>query len=68
MVRKIPFIRNLVNKFRVPLPKNFHIILMLAAVLMVFTIQFTKDSELNELSFAMVFFLIFMDPSIIEKE
>jgi hypothetical protein len=61
MVRKIPFIRNLVSKFRVPLPKNYHIIIMLAAALMVLTIQYTKDSELNELSFAIVFFLIFLD-------
>jgi hypothetical protein len=68
MVSKIPFIRNLVNKFHVPLPRMFHIIIMLAATLTILTIQFTKDSELNELSFSMVFFLIFLNPAPINKE
>ena len=67
MVWKIPFIRNLVNKFRVPLPRNQHIIMMLVATLMILLIQLSKESELHELSFAFIFFLIFLHPAKIEK-
>jgi hypothetical protein len=68
MGSKISFIRNLVNKFNIPIPRIFHIIVMLSAALMILTIQFTKDSELYELSFSVVFFLIFLNPSVIDKE
>ena len=67
MVWKIPFIRNLVNRFKVPLPRNQHIIVMLVATLMILLIQLSKESELHELSFAFIFFLIFLHPAKIEK-
>jgi len=62
MVRKILFIRNLQNKFQVPLPKNHQIVAMLVASLMIAIIQLSKGSELNELSFGMIFFMIFLNP------
>lgn len=68
MVWKIPFIRNLVYKFQVPLPKMQHIIIMAVATVMVLSIQLIRDSELHELTFALVFFLIFINPARINKE
>ncbi len=68
MVWKIPFIRNLVNKFQVPLPKIQHIIIMVVATLMILLIHLVRESELHELSFAFVFFLIFLNPARIDKD
>lgn len=68
MVSKTLFIRKLINRFRIPLPKLFHIIVMGAAILLILTIQEIKDSELNELSFAMIFFLIFLNPANLDQE
>jgi len=68
LVRKISSIRNLINKFRVPLPRNQHIIIMLAATLMILLIQLSKESELHELSFAFIFFLIFLNPYRIDED
>ena len=68
MVWKIPLIRNLVNKFQIPLPKKQHIIMMVVATLMILLIQLIRDSELHELSFAMIFFLIFLNPARIDKD
>lgn len=68
MVLKIPFIRNLVIKFQIPLPKMHQIIMMVAVTIMILLIQTSRDSELNELSFAMVFFLILLNPALIQKE
>jgi len=68
MVSKTLFVRNLINRFRIPLPKLFHIIVMGAAILLILTIQEIKDSELNELSFAMIFFLIFLNPANLDQE
>ncbi|MGI6340134.1 MAG: hypothetical protein ACOXZV_12270 [Bacteroidales bacterium] len=62
MTNKIRFIRKMVIKYHIPLPKKHHIILMVASTLMILTLQMTKDSELHELSFALVFFLIFINP------
>lgn len=63
MVAKIPFVRNLVNRFRVPLPGNQHIIVMAVATLLILLFPWGKESELHELSFALVFFLIFLNPA-----
>lgn len=68
MVLKIPVIRKLVNNFRIPLPKNQHIIMMLVATLMVLLINLTKESELHELSFALVFFLILLNPYKVKED
>ncbi|MDY0098840.1 MAG: hypothetical protein RBR81_06535 [Bacteroidales bacterium] len=68
MTSKIRFIRKMVVKYRIPLPEKHHIILMVAATLMILTLQMTKDSELHELSFALVFFLIFLNPAEINDD
>jgi len=68
MVWKIPFIRNLVNKFNVPLPGVQHIIIMLAATLFILLIHIIKESELHELSFGMIFLMIFLNPARIYNE
>jgi hypothetical protein len=68
MVWKIHFIRNLVNKFNVPLPGIQHIIIMLAATLFILLIHIAKESELHELSFAFVFLMIFLNPARIYNE
>lgn len=62
MFRKIAFIRNLVNKFQVPLPRIYHIIIMVAATSIILLIHLVRESELHELSFSMVFFMIFLNP------
>lgn len=68
LVLKVPFIRRLINRFRVPLPKKQHLILMGVSTLMVLLIGLKKESELHELSFAMVFFLIFLNPHEIDQD
>lgn len=68
IVWKVPALKNLVNKFRVPLPKTQHIIVMLVVTLMILSIGKVKESELHELSFAFVFFLIFLNPAKLDKE
>ncbi|HOX75972.1 MAG TPA: hypothetical protein PK521_15920 [Bacteroidales bacterium] len=68
MVAKIRFVRDLVNRFRIPLPRTLHIITMVVALLLILTIQQIKDSELNELSFAMIFFMIFLNPANIDSK
>lgn len=62
MVAKIPFVSNLAERFRVPLPRNLHIIVVVIATLMVLSLDMVKISELHEISFAMVFFMIFLNP------
>jgi hypothetical protein len=68
MVWKIAFIRNLVNKFKIPIPGIRHIIIMLAATGFILLIHITKESELHELSFAFIFFMIFLNPARINNE
>ena len=68
LVWKIPFIHNLVEKFNLPLPRIQHIMLMLASNSLVILIDITRQSELHELSFGFIFFMIFMNPARISKE
>lgn len=63
LVWKVAFLRRLVNNFRVPLPRIKYIVVMLTATLLILSIQLVKESELHELSFALVFFLIFLNPA-----
>lgn len=63
LVWKFPSIRKLVNKFQVPLPRIQHIILMLSSTIFILLIHIVRQSELHELSFAFIFFLIFLNPS-----
>lgn len=68
MVAKIPFIRKLVHRFRVPQPRIQHILVVVIATLMVLMIGLVKEAELHELSFALVFFLIFINPVYTSEE
>ncbi|HQB85655.1 MAG TPA: hypothetical protein PLL51_01490 [Bacteroidales bacterium] len=63
LVLKVPAIRKLNDKFCVPLPRLHHIIVIVAVTLMILLIGMYPDSELHELSFAMIFFLIFLNPA-----
>ena len=66
LIKKVSFIKNLVLKFRVPMPRIQHIVVMLVITLLIVSINKVKQSELHELSFAFVFFLIFMNPAKID--
>ena len=68
MVWKISVIRNLVNRFKVPLPGIQHIVIMLAATLFILLIHIAKESELHELSFGFIFLMIFLNPARIGNE
>jgi len=68
MAAKIAWFRKLVSHFRVPLPKIQHMLVILIATLMVLSINLVKESELHELSFAMIFFLIFLNPFYVSEE
>lgn len=68
LIWKVPSLRKLANNFRVPLPKVHHIVVMLSVNLMILSIQLHRMEELHELSFAFVFFLIFLNPAKIDKE
>lgn len=68
MIAKIPFISNLAGRFRVPLPGNQHVIVIVIATLAILSLRMVKVSELHELSFAMIFFLIFLNPLYIDKK
>jgi hypothetical protein len=67
-VAKIPVISGLAGRFRVPLPRNQHVIVIVIATLAILSLRMVKVSELHELSFAMVFFMIFLNPLYVSKE
>lgn len=62
MISKIGFVRDLQNKFIVPLPRISHIVIMIVISLLIAIIRLAKGSELHELSFAIVFLMIFLNP------
>lgn len=63
LVLKVPAIRRLNDRFCVPVPRLQHVIVIVAVTLMILLISMYRDSELHEVSFAIIFFLIFMNPS-----
>lgn len=65
LVLKVPAVRKLNDRFCVPVPRLQHIIVIVAVTLMILLIQMYRDSELHEVSFAMIFFLIFLNPSLL---
>lgn len=65
LVLKVPAVRKLNDRFCVPVPRIQHIIVIIAVTLMILLIQMYRDSELHEVSFSMIFFLIFLNPSIL---
>jgi hypothetical protein len=67
IVKKVSFVRKLVNNFNIPLPRIKYIIVMMVVSLMILSIQLVKESELHELSFAFIFFLIFLNPAKVDQ-
>ncbi len=65
--KKVQFIGNLVKKFNIPLPQNHHAIMMIGVNLLMGIFTVTKMDELHELSFAIIFFLIFLNPYKIQQ-
>ena len=65
LVLKVPAIRKLNDRFCVPVPRMQHIIVIIIVTLMILLVQMYRDSELHEVSFAMIFFLIFLNPSVL---
>lgn len=59
---KVNWIKNLVNRFAVPLPRWHHTLWFIGFSLAVLLITSNKKWEVHEMTFAMVFFLIFLRP------
>ena len=68
LVAKVDFVRKLVNSFRVPLPKYHQIVVFLFLNLMLLIFDVMKISELHELTFAFIFFLIFLYPAKLKED
>ena len=65
---KVQYIRNLVVKFNVPMPRYHQLFVMLGVNAVIAALYVKKVSELHELVFAFIFFLIFINPAQIIKE
>ena len=63
LVAKVAFIRKLVIRFRVPLPQYQQIMMMLVLNLALLIFDVKKISEIHELTFAFIFFIIFLNPA-----
>lgn len=63
LVSKVKFIGQLQQMFHVPLPRIQHIIVMLTAAGWIALIHHAKNAELFEMTFAFVFFMIFLNPA-----
>lgn len=66
LVKKVAFIRNLELKFHVPLPRLQHAAMMILVSALLALIHNSKNAELLEMSFAFIFFLIFLNPAKVE--
>lgn len=62
LYRKFAFIKNLVDRFAVPVVKWHHTIAFLAVTGILFFISSSRKWELYELAFGVIFFLIFLNP------
>ncbi len=60
--RKVASIKKLANKFAVPIVKWHHTIAFLIATGLIIFVHSGKKWELYELAFAVIFFLIFLNP------
>ena len=67
LVAKVAFIRKIENLFHVPLPRIQHIVAMILVALLISLIGLAKQAELLEMSFAFVFFSIFMNPAEVKQ-
>jgi len=68
LVKKVAFVRKLELQFNVPLPRIQHTVGMLLVAGLISLINLAKQAELLEMSFAFIFFLIFVNPSKIEDK
>ena len=68
LVAKVAFIRKLVIRFRVPLPQYQQIMMMLVLNLALLIFDVKKISEIHELTFAFIFFIIFLNPAKLKEE
>lgn len=62
LAKKVKWIGNLVRYFNVPLPKLHHTIMMLFSAVIIQGIYYSRHAELLECVFAIIFFLIFLNP------
>ena len=62
LYRRIVFIKKLVDDFGVPIPQWKHTIAFLLATGLIFLMPSERKWELYELAFAVIFFLIFLNP------
>ena len=62
LYKKIKVIRNLSNQFAIPVARTHHIIVFLSFTGLVLTMDSSRNWEVLELMFAVVFFLIFYRP------
>jgi len=63
LVSKVSFLKSLQQKFNVPLPKVQHAVVMLLVAGLLALIHNAKNAEILEMSFAFIFFLIFLNPA-----
>ncbi len=63
LVQKVNFIGQLEGHFNVPLPRIQHVIVMLTTAVIITLIQDGKNAELLEMTFAFIFFMIFLNPA-----
>ncbi|MBL4939354.1 MAG: hypothetical protein JKY16_03615 [Lutibacter sp.] len=62
LYRKVKSIKKLVNLFAIPIVQWHHTIAFLASTGFIFLVDSTRKWELYELAFAIIFFLIFLNP------
>lgn len=67
LVAKVAFIKKLELQFNVPLPRVQHTLMMLLVAIMMAFVPNAKNAELLEMTFAFIFFLIFINPAAVEK-
>lgn len=63
LINKVNFLGKLEQQFNVPLPKIQHSVVMILVAGLLALIHNAKNAELLEMSFAFIFFLIFLNPA-----
>jgi hypothetical protein len=63
LVNKVNFVRSLEQRFNVPLPKIQHSVVMILVAGLLALIHNAKNAARLEMSFAFIFFLIFLNPA-----
>lgn len=62
LVRRVSWIKNLFARFKIPVPKFYHIVSLLLCTFVIMVIPVPKNWELWEMAFAFVFFLVLYRP------